>query len=374
MPLKTELKKTRAGKLVPKEQLQKKPLLFSVTHKEKIFLAKYLAVMIHAGIPIREAMTALLEQANTPSLKFVLGTCIKDIEGGQVLAHCLGQFPRVFDAFFTNVVAVGEESGTLSESLGYLSTQLEKSRELIAKVRGALIYPIIVFVGAIGIGVYLSFFMLPKLIPLFASLGSNLPPTTRALLAFTGFVRAYWPFLFGFVIVAIIGIIILWRVRRVRKIIHHVFILLPVFGAMVKQVQITQLSRILGTLLTAGVKVVPALRITADSMGNLVYQEELHGVANAVERGETIADEMKLRKNIFNQTTISMARVGESTGKLSDSLLTLANFTETEVDHDIKNLSGLIEPIVLIVVGLIVGFVAMAVITPIYQLTQAVSQ
>lgn len=352
----------------------KQPLLFSIAFKEKIFLAKHLAVMIKAGIPLREALAALLEQAHTPSLRYLLSTCIIELEGGQVLGHCLEKFPRVFNPFFTNAVSVGESSGTLSSSLSYLSAQLEKANELNGKVRAALIYPIIVFVGAIGIGGYLSFFLLPQLTPLFTSLGSELPPTTRLLLAFTTFVRQHWPLLSAALVVLIAAFIFLWQLKPVRRSIHHFFVFVPIFGGLVKQIQTTQFSRILGTLLTAGIKIVPALRITAGSLGNLVYQKELTAVAAAVERGEQIADELKVRKGLFTETTISMVRVGESTGHLSDSLITLAEFTETELDQQIRNLSSLIEPVVLVAVGLLVGFVALSIITPVYQLTQSLTR
>ena len=374
MPENKNIKKPKKLPPLPKAAPTKKPLLFSVSIKEKVFLAKHLAIMIQAGIPIREALRSLLEEAPTPSLRYLLDTCVTDIEGGQVLAYCLVKFPRVFDPFFSNVISVGEQSGTLAESLGYLSTQLEKTRELNGKVRAALIYPIIVFAGAIGIGTYLSFFLLPKLIPLFISLGTKLPATTQLLLSFTNGVRLHGKIILVAVAVATAGFVALWRVKKIKYIIHTLFIWFPLFGTMVTQVQTTQFARILGTLLTAGVKVVPALRIAANSMSNLVYQKELTEVADQVERGESMAQELKIRRRLFNLTAISMVRVGEETGKLSESLLSLANFTEAEVDNDIKNLTSLIEPLVLVFVGVLVGFVALSIISPIYQLTQSVSQ
>ncbi len=373
MALKTELKKPKTNTLTAK-WLAKKPLLFSVTAKDKIFLAKHLAVMIKAGIPLREALVALEEQAATPSLHYLLRTCVVDLEGGQVLAFCLAKFPRVFDPFFANVIAVGETSGTLAGSLEYLSLQLEKARELKGKVRSALIYPIIVFVGALGIGAYLSFFLLPKLVPLFISLGSELPVTTRWLLAFTDLVRKYWLGLSSGLILLLIGSVALWRIKSIRLVIHRLLISLPVFGALVRQIQLTQFARILGTLLESGVKVVPALEITAESLSNLVYQKEIYRAAKAVERGEALATELNRRRRFFNQTSISLVQVGERTGKLSESLLALATFTETEMDNDVRNLSSLIEPVVLIIVGLLVGLIAMSIISPIYQLTQSVTK
>lgn len=357
----------------PTGKVPKKPLLFSVSIKEKIFFAKHLSVMLKAGIPIHEALAALEEQATSPSLKHVMRTCMADVAGGELLATGLEKFPSAFDAFFVNVVRVGETSGTLSASLLYISTQLEKTREIQSKIRAALVYPIIVFVGALGMGGYLAFFILPKLIPLFTSLDTELPTTTRMLLAITNFTMQHWPWVIGGIIVLVIAFILALRIRKFRKFIHRLFLIIPLIRTLSREIQSTQFALILGTLLTAGVKVVPALRITANSLRNLMFSDFLNGVANHVEFGETIGSQLKSAHRLFSRTTTSMIEVGERTGRLSESSLTLAEFSEKEVDNLMKNLSALIEPFVLILVGVIVGFIAFSIISPIYQLTQAVS-
>lgn len=374
MATKTKNKNNLKKTLTPQGGPKNRPFLFSISFKEKIFLAKHLAVMLKAGIPLRDALIALLEQAETPSLRHLLGTCVRDLEGGQVLGHCLEKFSRVFDPFFVNTVVVGEASGTLADSLQYLAIQLEKARELASKVRTALIYPIIVFVGAVGIGTYLSFFLLPKLVPLFVSLGANLPVTTRLLLSFTEFTSAHWIVVLVGLAILIISSFFLWRIHSVRAFFHLLFIQMPIFGRLTRQVQTAKFARILGTLLSAGIKVVPAIRITAGSVNNLAYQKELFIVADLAERGEAITNALKMKRQLFDQTTISMVSVGENTGRLHESLLALAAFTESEVDNDIRNLSSLIEPVILVIVGLLVGFVALAVISPIYQITQTVTR
>lgn len=351
----------------------KKPILISVSSKEKIFFAKHLSVMLKAGIPLREALDALYEQTRAPSLRYILKISIQDVEGGQVLAHAMEKFPRVFNPFFTNVVGVGESSGTLAESLSYLATQLEKSKEIGNKVRSALIYPVIVFVGALGIGGYLAFFILPKLLPLFTSLETELPVTTKILLWFTNTVSARWLPILITLLVLIVLFVVAWHIKKFRMLLHRFSLLIPIMSGVIRQIESTQFSLILGTLLTAGVKIVPALKITADSLGHLVFSTQLSEIADLVERGKTIGEQLKERPRLFSRTTASMVEVGERTGKLSESLLVLAEFTEKEVDSTMKNLSSLIEPIVLIVVGILVGFVAFSIISPIYQLTQAVA-
>lgn len=357
----------------PKKQILKKPLLFSVSIKDKIFLAKHLSVMLKAGIPIHEAIEALEEQAHTPSLKYILRICMRDVAGGELLASGFEKFPRIFDAFFANVVRVGETSGTLSESLLYIATQLEKTREIQGKIRAALIYPIIVFVGALGMGGYLAFFILPKLLPLFTSLDTELPATTKFLLLATNFMIQHWPFAIAGLLALLTIFIIALRFRPFRKLLHRSFLIIPLIKTLSREIQSTQFALILGTLLTAGVKVVPALRITANSLKNLMFSDFLNEVANHVERGETIGSQLKAARKLFSRTTTSMIEVGERTGRLSESSLTLAEFSEKEVDNLMKNLSALIEPFVLILVGVIVGFIAFSIISPIYQLTTAVA-
>lgn len=371
----TEKTAPQKPKEPPKKQGRdkRKPLLFTLSSKEKVFFARHLSILLKAGIPLLETLNALHEQAHTKSLRHVLKICIADVESGQPLAHALETFPRIFDPFFANVVSVGEQSGTLANSLEYLATQLEKSREIQAKVRAALFYPIIVTIGAFGIGGYLAFFLLPNLLPVFTSLDVKIPATTRFLLAVTDWLRVYWPFALGGLAAVVVAFVIAWRIRKVRKTIHHLFILTPAFGKIVQQIQNTQFALILGTLLTAGVKIVPALGITANSIRNLVYADYLKEVAEAVEKGETIGEQLKKKKRLFSITTASMIEVGEKTGKLAESLLALASFVEKEVDRAMNSISSLIGPLVLIIIGILVGFIALSIITPLYQLTQSVS-
>lgn len=368
-------KPARGAAKVSKPTLRSKPPLFlRITVRDRLLFSKHLAVMIDAGIPLREALDAMREQASSNAMKFVLAEAIADLSDGQVLAFTLTKFPKLFDSFFSNIISVGESSGTLPNSLRYLAIQLEKSMDLESKVKTALVYPVIVFVGALGVGSYLAFFMLPQLLPLFTSLDIKLPFTTRLLLAITTAVVHYWFWVIGLAVVLGFLLIFLWYLKPVRFAIHRAIIRIPVFGSLTKNVQTTQFSRILGTLLTSGVKVVPALRITANSLTNLAYQFELKRIADLVERGESIGSQLKNRQHLFTKTTTSMIGVGERTGKLSESLIALADFTDREVDATTKNLSALIEPFVLILVGIIVGFVALSIITPIYQLTQGLSR
>lgn len=350
----------------------KKPLIYSLNARDKIVFARHLSIMLDAGIPLHEALQVLSGQIGNPSLQYVLSHALADLANGLPLHSSIAKFPKLFDTFFINALVVGESSGTLPSTLNYIAEQLEKSEELSGKVRSALIYPVIVFVGAIGIAVYLAFYMLPKILPLFTSLNIKLPASTRALLFTSAWATAHWPWVIFAGVVAALGTWLLSRIKGVRYASNHILLRLPVFGRLIQNIQMAKFSRILGTLLSSGVTIVTALHVTADSTDNLVYKRELAKIARSLERGETIGSELQRHPMLFSRTAVSMVGIGERTGKLSDSLLALAKFTEREVDVATQNLSTLIEPITLLFVGLLVGFVALSIITPIYQITQGI--
>ncbi len=349
-----------------------KPILLRVSVRDKIIFAKHLSVMLDAGIPLRESLVVLQEQLAQSSLRYILETAIASVDEGIPLSTSLGKFPQIFDVFFTNTISIGESSGTLPSSLRYLVTQLEKADELRGKIRSALFYPCIVLLGAFGIGAYLAFYLLPKLLPIFVSLRVTLPPTTRALLVSSQWLQRNWIlFLFGIVLMGF-AMFFLSRIARVASLTERLILAFPVFGSLVRNIQTAKCTRILGTLLQSGVKIVPALSLTANSLDHLVYRKAFLSIAAAVERGETIGSVLKTHERLFSRTTVSMVGVGERTGKLPESLLALAEFTEREVDNATRNLSTLIEPLTLLGVGLLVGFIAISIITPIYQLTQGI--
>ncbi|MBI4133379.1 type II secretion system F family protein, partial [Candidatus Uhrbacteria bacterium] len=209
---------------------------------------------------------------------------------------------------------------------------------------------------------------------LFTSLDIDLPLTTRFLLGATAWLGDYGFWLLGAMIALGVGATVLWYVKPVRIVISNIFLVAPVVGRLIRDVETMQFARILGTLLSSGVKIVPALRITSESLTNIVYNRAVTRIADLLERGETIGDELVKRSRLFSKTTASMVAVGEQTGRLAESLLSLAEFTEHEVDATTKNLSVLIEPLVLVIVGVLVGFIALALITPLYQLTEGIGR
>lgn len=357
-----------------KKKKQRRYRFLGVGTKEKIMFAKHLSVMLDAGIPLREALEVMEDQMTSKSLRIMLQVMIKDLSDGFTLSSSLAKFPRAFKPFSVNIVRVGESSGTLSNALKYQSDQLKKSHELKGKIQAALFYPFIIFIGAIGIACYLSFYILPRLIPLFQSLNVELPITTRLLLSTSAFLVNNWIIAIMGIVALIVLIVFLYHIRSVKYFVHRSILHIPVIGRLSKSIQVSFFTRILGTLLMSGVQIVQAIKVTSESTSNLVYKQALAKVALNVERGEAITEQLVKNQHLFSRITTGMVKVGDRTGKLAESLLNAAEFSEREVDDLTKSLSTLIEPLTLLLVGALVGFIALSIVTPIYQITQGISR
>lgn len=337
---------------------------------EKILFTKHLSMMIQAGMPEIESLRLIRRQAKSRSFIYILDRVLKDLENGQFLSVSLAPFINIFGDLFINIIKIGEASGTLSENLNYLSTELKKSQQLRKKIQSAIIYPIVILVATVGVTGALVFFVLPKIMPIFASLNVKLPITTRILIGVSNALYNYWLWiLLGFA-AFIIVIVLLLKIRIIRFAYHRFIIFLPIIGGIAKSANMANFSRTLGLLLKSGVTIVEALNIAGNSLPNLVYQREIHNAAQRVKSGESINKYLTERERFFPPTISRMIEVGETTGNLDTNLLYLAEFYENEVDEATKNLSSILEPLMLLVMGGIVGFVAISIITPIYEVTQ----
>lgn len=346
------------------------PFIDRVSHLDKLLFAKHLSTMIKAGLSLREGVATIQEQISSKKFKKVLDDVIKQLDNGQSLADSLARHPRVFSELFINMVKIGEASGTLEENLGHLALQLEKSYDLRRKVKAAMIYPVLVLVSTFGLGGALALFVLPKLVPLFKSFDIKLPMSTRILLWITETFQNYGFYVILFLCFLVGVLVFLSRLGSVKSNSHKLILKVPVVGKVVRDVNLARFSRTLGTLLKSGISIVEALNITAGTLGNMSYQVQTKAMALKVQRGQEIAAYLKDRPKLFPPTLSHMISVGEKTGNLEDSLLYLAEFYEKEVDSATKNLSVILEPMLLIFIGIIVAFIAVSIITPIYQLTR----
>ncbi len=349
----------------------------SVRQVDRMLLAKHLATMVKAGIPIDEALDILREEASSKRTRKVLEAVLARVNGGESLAESLSAFPAFFPNLFVHMVRVGEESGTLEENLQYLAMQLEHDYETIQKVKSAAAYPLIVLVLAFFMGGAMSFLILPKLIPLFLSLGQDLPWPTRLVLFTSKFMVSYGAYFFPSVVVVFFAIRAALHSAPIRPFWHQVLLRIPVIGKLVTNVNLARSTRTLGILLKSGLPIVESLTITKETIGNEVYRSLFLRAATDVELGVALSEAMKKEvssKRILPTIVPRMINVGERTGTLDESLLSLADFYEKEVDNSAKTLSTALEPMLIIGIGAAVGLIALSIIMPIYQLTGSVAE
>jgi type II secretory pathway component PulF len=349
-------------------------LFFRLSIKDKMLFARHMEMMTRSGMQVLESLEILKKQTTSKPFIRILDGLITDIKNGHYLSVAMERYRSVFGDFFINLIRVGETSGTLSENFKYLAVELGKQAELRSKIRGAMAYPIIILFATLGITAIMSFFIFPKILPVLLSLNVELPITTQIFIAVSDFMINYGVYLFLGLVLGTIVFYLLLRLPAFRFRWHRFIHILPLIGRMSTQVNIINLARTLNLLLKGGVKIVQALDITADTLDNLVYRAEVHAVALAVQRGEPMSRSLIDHASLFPPTFSQMCMVGENTGKLDETLIFLADFYEGELDATTKSMSNILEPALLIMMGGIVVFVAISIITPIYKISQSLGR
>ena len=341
-----------------------------IPFQEKINFARHLAIIIKAGLPVLEGLKIIRRQAGSRKLGVIVDQIITDVNNGMFLADSLARYRNIFGDFFVSIVRVGEASGTLSANLTYLSEEMEKSKDLQGKVRSALIYPIIILVATLGITALLVFFIFPKVLPVFASLKIDLPSTTKAVIAIFHFLSTYGIYLgIGIVLFPITFRLLLIN-GKFKYFVDRSLLFLPVVSPLIVNVNMTSLTRVLGILLKSGITIVEAVRITSHTFTNSVYQKALINAAEGVQKGEQFAESLVNQPKFFPPLLSGMIEIGENTGNLEENLKYLSEYYEKEVTRSIGNMTSFLEPALILMMGLIVGFVSLSIITPIYSLTQ----
>jgi len=339
--------------------------------KEQVHFAKRLSFLIGAGVPMLESLHLLKKQSKSSGLRHVYGEIIHDVTNGSFLSTSLQKYERFFGPFAINIIKIGETGGVLTQNLNYLADELKKKEELRKKVVGALIYPVFITIATLLLSGMLTVFIFPKVMPIFQSLNVDLPFTTIVLLAVSNFLSVYGLHLIaGIILFIILFRIALKYIEPLRFFTHHIILRLPLVGHLTKYYNMSNFCRTLGLLLKSGVNVVEAVTITGDTMANLVYKRECERMSKVVVKGERISTYIEGRPKYFPDFTGHLIAIGETSGSLSESLVYLSEMYEGDVSDMTKNLSNAIEPVLMIFMGLIVGFVAVSVITPIYEVTQ----
>ena len=343
--------------------------MFSNLTKEKIFFTQHLFLMIKGGLPILEALETLKEETKSKKFKKVLEDVLKRISEGETLNQSLARHPKIFNQFFQGIIKIGEESGTLEENLQYLNSQLRSEYEINRKIKAALLYPSIVVILAIVIAFFVSFFVLPKAMAIFQMFNFQLPLATRILISTTKFLKKDWLFILIFIIFIIFLFQALKRIKIVKYFFDKVSLSLPISGPVFKNANLVRFSQSFYTLFKSGIPILETLDICIQNLPNEVLKNSLISVKTEVEKGGKISQGLKNSSEVFPPIFYQMVSVGERSGSLEDSFLYLSNFYQEEIDSTLKNISTVLEPLLLISVGLFVGFVALAIITPIFKFT-----
>lgn len=340
-----------------------------VSLKDKIIFTRQLSVMIKAGLSLVKALQALQKQSENAYFKDVVGIMINQVKGGQTLSKAMSRTPKIFPEVYVAVVKAGEQTGQLAEVLLNLAEQQEKEADLISKVKGAMIYPGVILVTMVGVGFLIVFFVLPSLTAIFADSGQKLPFLTRMLLGTSDFIRQYLLILLPI----LVGLFYLMRrwfaTKSGQGFYDHLKVSVPVFGGLTKKLYMARFSRTLAMLTKASLPIIQSIQIVEKTINNVHYKGAFMRIEQAVESGKSLS--MALDKEpLFPPMVSQLTSLGEESGNLESVLLEIAEFYDKEVDTISRNLSTLLEPLLLIIMGIGVGFVVAAVLGPIYGLVQ----
>jgi type IV pilus assembly protein PilC len=366
-----QLRKQRLSVVKIDQDATKKIGRGSIKTRDVVIFTRQFSTMINSGLPLVQALTILAEQTENKALAEVTKKVVFDVESGNTVADALSKHPRAFTNLYVNMVAAGEAGGILDTILLRLATFLEKNDALVRKVKGAMIYPtVIMSVAAIAV-VVLLIFVIPVFAGMFASAGQALPLPTRIVIAASGFLKHYW-WVIGAILIA--GGYFLkkyYATSNGKLVIDRLMLRMPVLGDVLRKSAVSRFTRTLGTLISSGVSILEGLEITAKTAGNRVIQDAIMMSRSSIAGGDTIAQPLQKSK-VFPPMVISMIAVGEQTGGLDEMLSKIADFYDEEVDAAVSNLLSLLEPIMIVFLGVVVGGMVVAMYLPIFDMVNAV--
>ena len=342
--------------------------LSRVKQDELVMITRNLAAMLRAGLPLSRTISVIERQSKNPRTQGIMKQVRESINRGDPLHLALKAYPETFSRLYVAMVRAGEESGSLTAALETIALQLERSSNLKKKIKGAMIYPAIVISVMAIIGVLMMIFVIPTLTKTFLKIGIDLPLSTRIIIGISNFFTNHGLIaLIAFAALAA-GFIFAARTPRGRRVLHFTFIHMPIIGNLVKQTNAAYTSRTLSSLLASGVDVIGAIQITEDVVQNVYYKEILKEAAVKVEKGAPLSETFIAHENLYPVLVGEMILVGEETGQISQMLTEIATFYENEVEQKTKDLSTVIEPLLMVIIGAAVGFFALSMISPIYSI------
>ncbi len=347
-------------------------LFKGVSLAEKIIFTKNIAGMLRAGLPLSRALMVLSKQTSNAYFKSVITTLLETIDKGGTLSEGLAKYPSVFSGLFVAMVKSGEESGGLPQALGEIGVNLEKSYALNRKVRSALMYPMIIIGAIIIIGILMFIYVVPTLTKTFQELNVPLPPSTRIIVGLSDLISNNIGVLILGILVLIAMVYFGLKISKVKRLFDWISVRLPAIGSLVQQINSARTTRTLSSLVSSGVSISRALSITQEVLQNSYYKEVVQQATEAVERGEPISTVFKEHIALYPVMVGEMMEVGEETGKMTSMLLDIATFYENEVDAKTKDLSTIIEPVLMIFIGAGVGFFAISMLQPMYSIMDSI--
>lgn len=341
--------------------------------KYLVLFSRQLSTLVSAGVPIVQGLAILCEQIDSKNFKSIVEAVKADIEGGLSIADSMAKYPNCFDELYVGMIRSGETGGVLDIILERLSTYLEATAKLKGKIKSAMVYPVIVSMVAVGITTFLLVVVIPTFKQVFTAFGSELPLPTQILISFSEWLRAYIIFIFiGFgILLALFTQYI--RTENGKRIWHKFLLKLPIFGPLLRKVAIAKFSRTLGTLVKSGVPILEAISTTGKTSGNKIVEDAVMKARENIREGERIAAPLK-ESGVFPPMVIQMIAVGEETGALDSMLNKIADFYDQEVDVAVTGLTSMIEPIIIVVMGVVIGTIVVAMFMPVFELGEIVSK
>ena len=338
-----------------------------IKRRDVVIFTRQLATMIDAGLPIVQALDLLAQQTENKIFSGVIATLKHDVESGSAFAESLAKHPTVFDELYTNMVSAGEMGGMLDTILVRLAAYMEKAVKLKAKIKSAMIYPISVIGIAVLVTALLLVYVIPVFGEMFASFGEELPLPTQIAINLSSVAIAYFWYMLAGIVGTIIGIRTYYRTEQGRQVIDGIVLRLPIVGDIFRKTAVARFTRTLSTLVSSGVPILDSLAITGKTAGNKVVENAVLAARQSISEGKTLADPL-IRSQVFSPMVCQMVQVGETTGALDAMLSKIADFYDDEVDTAASNLTTLVEPVVILFLGVVIGGIIVSMYLPIFQL------
>ncbi|KKR21752.1 MAG: hypothetical protein UT48_C0004G0008 [Parcubacteria group bacterium GW2011_GWE2_39_37] len=348
-------------------------LIFSrISSSEKLFFVQNLGIMLKAGVSLLMSLRTLAKQTSSKKFVGVIEDMADNVEKGKTLTESLAPHEKIFGELFINMVEAGEISGKLESVLTQLFTQIKKQHKLVSKVKGAMTYPIVVLTAMGAIGTFMMMVVVPKLTGMLKDFGAQLPLPTQILITVSDTLVNNGPLVFAIIFVFVVVFIRVLKTYRGKYYFQALILKLPVISPIVKKINLAKFSRTISSLLKTDIMIIKSFQITANVLGNLHYRKAVNEIAEKIKKGSTINEVISQYPKLFSPIVVQMVNIGEQTGELDEILEELAQFYEEEVDQIMDTLPSILEPILILILGTTIGGMAVAIIMPMYSLSNAI--